>query len=594
MKWEKYPALKAYFTLIKLLGHKHLLVLMLIFTTILAGLDITVSYLVKRLLDSALGQDFLAFRNMVVLLCIITGILMLFRYLQGFYSGKYTEEGIATLRQRFVTHLLFMPVDEFEKFHSGDLISRMTNDMNRIKDFTNQSLLAVTYQPLAATGAFIYLLTLNWELTLVTTFIVPFIFKISARFSDPIARYTKLYQEELALVNKETQDTISGIEVVRSYGLESELGKKFNNYIAESVQAGFKVMYRKVMLQGITLFSNVSPFFICFGFGGYMVIRGQMTAGSLIAFITLLNPLTYPISRLPQLIGELKGQMVAASRVFEIFELPQERQDGENFLIVPGEPTVEFINVSFAYPDGEQVLNNVSFSIEIGENVALVGPSGGGKSTIFNLILGYYENYTGEINIFGRPLCEWNLRSLRARISLVAQETYLFPGTIEDNIALAKEGATRKEIIAAAKEADADEFIMEMRDCYRTDVGEFGDKLSGGQKQRISIARAILKGAPLFLLDEATSSLDTQTEAQVQKALDSLIDNGLTSTLLISHRLSTIQQADRILVLHHGQIVEEGTHEELIEKNGIYKTMVSRQTEDVDSPEALKEKGEAM
>lgn len=568
--------LQTFHRLIKVIGNRHLLIIAVILTAVLAGLEITTSYLIKSLLDSALTQNYGMLKNMILLLIGITLLLMIFRYSRNNLMGIYTEKGLMMLRRKMADHLLHLPCGELEKWHSGDLISRMTNDLNRLRYFTTRSLLDLIYQPLAAIGAFIYLLTLNWQLTLISTFVVPIIFRLSSIMSDPIARYTRELQEHLAVVNKDTQETLNGIEVVRAYGLEEVLSERYDRTVDQTVRSSLKVSKRRAILMAISLFVSISPFFICFGFGGYWVIQGQMTAGSLIAFITLLNPLAYPISHLPTLLGELKGEMVSADRIFEILDLRKERTTGRECTVHPGKPIIRFHNVGFEYPDGEEVLHDVSFEIFAGERVALVGPSGSGKSTIFNLILGYYEGFTGEIELFGHPIQEWNLHSLRDQISLVAQDIYLFPGTIEENISFGKPGMKRQDIVTAAEAAHAHTFIQELPDGYLTNVGEYGDNLSGGQKQRIAIARAILKHAPLFLLDEATSALDTQSEQLVQEALEHILAEGNTS-LVISHRLSTIQTADRIIVLEKGRVVDLGTHVELTARDGVYRTMCAYQ-----------------
>lgn len=568
--------LQTFHRLIKVIGNRHLLIIAVILTAVLAGLEITTSYLIKSLLDSALTQNYGMLKNMILLLIGITLLLMIFRYSRNNLMGIYTEKGLMMLRRKMADHLLHLPCGELEKWHSGDLISRMTNDLNRLRYFTTRSLLDLIYQPLAAIGAFIYLLTLNWQLTLISTFVVPIIFRLSSIMSDPIARYTRELQEHLAVVNKDTQETLNGIEVVRAYGLEEVLSERYDRTVDQTVRSSLKVSKRRAILMAISLFVSISPFFICFGFGGYWVIQGQMTAGSLIAFITLLNPLAYPISHLPTLLGELKGEMVSADRIFEILDLRKERTTGRECTVHPGKPIIRFHNVGFEYPDGEEVLHDVSFEIFAGERVALVGPSGSGKSTIFNLILGYYEGFTGEIELFGHPIQEWNLHSLRGQISLVAQDIYLFPGTIEENISFGKPGMKRQDIVTAAEAAHAHIFIQELPDGYLTNVGEYGDNLSGGQKQRIAIARAILKHAPLFLLDEATSALDTQSEQLVQEALEHILAEGNTS-LVISHRLSTIQTADRIIVLEKGRVVDLGTHVELTARDGVYRTMCAYQ-----------------
>ncbi len=564
-------------TLVSIFNANSLLGLVVFLTAVVAIAYITVSFSLKKLLDSALAGDLVTFKQMILVLCGLTLIQMIATYLKTYFIGKYTHQGVALIRSMMTNTLVRLSITELEKKHSGDITSRMSNDLNKISEFAKDTLPQVIYQPLSAIGAICYLLTLNWKLTLISTLIVPFIFKFSATFTNPIARYTKELQEKLALINKEVQDTITGMESVRAYGLQSILGQKHDQAVNYSVKTALKVIFIRCMLTSLSSFVSALPFFICFGFGGYWVVQGEMTAGSLIAFITLLNPLTYPIGQMPTLLGNLKGEMVAADRIIEILNLPKEREGGEDYAINLQVPVVVFKDVVFAYSDdGTKVLDKVSFEIMPGEKVAVVGLSGGGKSTIFKLILGYYVEFAGEIEIFGHSLHEWNLCNLRDKISLVAQDTYLFPGTIEENIAVGQNGASSEEIIAAAKAANAHGFISELRDGYQSDVGEFGDKLSGGQRQRISISRAILKNAQLLLLDEATSSLDTYAEAIIQEALDKYIGSNLTC-MIIGHRLSTIQNADRILVLEDGKIVETGSHKELMNKNGIYKNLYEHQ-----------------
>ncbi|WP_127017026.1 ABC transporter ATP-binding protein [Anoxybacter fermentans] len=576
MERKKFSTFITFWRLIRIFGSSYKLVLIIVLTAILAGMEIIISYSLKKLLDSVLHLDYITYRGLILLLIGITILQMVGRFFRTRLAGDYAESGIARLRNILVEYLIHLPIGELEKRHSGDLISRMTNDLNQIREFSTQTMISIIYQPLIALGAFAFLLTLNWKLTLITSFGVPIIFKTSSKLSNPIARYTKELQEKLALVNKEAQDAINGMEIVRAYGLKQVLIKKYNQAVDLSIRSGIKVVKWRAILLAISLFTNFSPFLICFGFGGYWVIKGQMTAGGLIAFITLLNPLTFPISQLPTLLGELKGQMAAAGRVFEILDIEKEREVGKIYTIQKEKPVIVFKDVKFSYPDGKKVLDGVSFEIWPGEKVALVGFSGSGKSTIFKLILGFYEDFIGEIELFGHSIKDWNLKALRENISLVSQETYLFPGTIEDNISFGNEKADYEAIVAAAKAANAHDFITELKDGYMTDVGEFGDKLSGGQKQRISIARALLKRAPLLLLDEATSFLDSQSEYKVREALNNIMNAGITS-FIISHRLSTIQKSDRILVLHRGRIVETGSHSELLEKNGIYKTLYLHQ-----------------
>ncbi len=574
--------------MIKKFGNKHVLFLVTLLTVFLASLELTGSYLVKELLDFAMAQNSVMILKVIGVLSGLSILGMVSIYFRTWLAGYYTENGIAKLRKMVANHLMYLPVDELEKKHSGEVISRMTNDMNRIREFASQSLISIIYQPLAALGAFIYLLTLNWQLTLLSTFVVPFILKLSSRVTTPIAAYTKKIQEQLALVNVEVQDAVTGVEIVKAFGVYSVLKRRHDKVVDQAVRAGIRLSRKKALLKGISVFFSMLPFFMTFGFGGFSVIKGRMSIGAFIAFITLLNHLTSPIGQFPNLLGELKGQMVAAARVFEMLNLERERDTGEKLRLLPNKSVVSFRNVSFRYPNGEKVLEDINFEVDHGEKIAIVGLSGSGKTTILKLILGYYDTFEGEIEIFGHRIQDWNLTNLREEISLVAQDVYLFPGTIADNISFGK--ATYEEIISATKVANARDFILDLKSGYQTDVGEFGDRLSGGQKQRISIARAILKDASLLLLDEATSALDTQSEYQVQKALENYLKEDIVS-IIISHRLSTIKCADRILVINNGQIVEEGKHDELVKKNGFYKELYLRQ---MDSISGLEDKEAVM
>lgn len=334
------------------------------------------------------------------------------------------------------------------------------------------------------------------------------------------------------------------------------------------------------------MFAGAAPFLLSFGFGGYWVLKGQLTPGELIAFINLLNPLAGPVSQLPRLLGNFRAQMEAANRVMEIIELEPERQGGEYSEGKDSDISIAFNNVKFAYKeDGEEVLKGVNFDIKKGEQVAVVGMSGAGKSTLIKLLQGGYEDYEGNITVLGHEISEWDLNAMREHMSLVSQDTYLFPGTLEENLSYGNLDSDDEEVVSAAKAANAHDFITELRDGYGTNAGEFGDRLSGGQKQRISIARAMLKKSPILLLDEATSALDTHSEFKVQKALDQLMAG--KTALVIAHRLSTIKNVDRIIVMEEGQIAEAGTHDELLARDGIYKSLYLRQLAQDEQPEEV-------
>ncbi len=562
--------------LVKIIPNKGLLIVAIILIVWQSISKIIFSHFLREFIDTALARDIKGFMSVVYLMSGVMIVEIITVYVRRKASGKYSEKGVAILRTMTAKRLAQLPVAELEAKHSGDYISRMTNDINRVREFIVTTIFYLIYYPLTSIGALLYLSILNWKLTLVTSCVTPLILLTASLLSKPITKYMKQRQEQLGIVNSLAQDSISGIEVARSFGLHKCLEEKYSDAVALSVKSAKAVAKRNGIMRGFSEVLNFVPFIICFVIGGYWAINGEMTPGSLLAFINLLNNLTFPVSMLPEIIGRTRGDMVAAERVFEILDHSLERETGKSFEITEGGQVIQFIDVDFAYVD-QLVLNKLSLEINHGEMVALVGPSGGGKSTIVKLIQGYYDNYRGQINLFAKSMQEWNLSAVREHMALVAQDIYLFPGTIKENIGYGNPDASEDEIIAAAKAANAHQFITELNNGYETRVGELGGKLSGGEKQRLSIARAILKNAPLLLLDEATSALDTGSEMLVQQALDKFMKD--RTTVVIAHRLSTIRNADRVLVIDQGKIVEVGIHEELLEKGGLYSQLYLRQLE---------------
>ena len=359
--------------------------------------------------------------------------------------------------------------------------------------------------------------------------------------------------------------------MVKSFNLKDVVLANFRGQVDESVRRGRAIALRRAILSSVSTGLSFIPFVMPLAIGSFLISRGQMTVGSLLAFINLLNNVTWPLGQLPNLYGSYKGALAGLGRIYEVIDLEAERQ--RRGLCRRRSTGALLRRSSFSYTDKE-VLKDLSFTVTKGETVALVGPSGGGKSTIFKLITGLYQPSSGRIELFGHPLETWNLEAVRKEMAVVAQDTYLFPTTIRENIALGQEDVSMEEIIAAAKQANAHDFILELPEGYDTMVGERGARLSGGQRQRIAIARAILRDAKLLLLDEATSALDTESELLVQQALNQAMTQ--RTTVVIAHRLSTIKNADRILVLDGGTIVEEGCHDELLKANGVYARLYNR------------------
>lgn len=573
---EKKNSLGKFMRLLRTFPKKSYFIIGIICTVFIAVTSIVTSFIIKEFLDAATNKDMTLFKQTVYLGVAVFIIDTLLVYIKNKLYGIYTESGITKLRKLLAEKIVSIPISKLEEKHSGDYISRATNDINKVKTFLSTTVSEMLLIPLSAIGALIYLCILNWKLTIISLILTPILIIGASILSAPIGKISKELQEKLGKVNSIVQDVIGGIEICKAYNLEESLGEKHDDAVNDSVESGKSLAKTMSVLRSFSLILGIIPFFTTFIIGGYWAIEGTMTVGSLLAFINLLNYLTHPVSYFPRLMGELKSSLAAADRVFEIIDTEEERKDGSNFDINSTSDMISFNNVVFSYPDSEgTVLNGLSFNIKNGESVALVGPSGGGKSTIINLLLGYYDNYNGDIKVGEKELMQWNLNGLRNCSALVSQDTFLFPESIKENISYGKLEAKGEEIIQAAKSANADSFINEFEKGYETVVGQLGNTLSGGQKQRISIARAILKDAPILLLDEATSALDTESEALVQEALEEFIKN--KTSLIIAHRLSTIKNVDRILVLKDGKIVEQGSHDELIELNGFYTELYNKQ-----------------
>ncbi|WIV11760.1 ABC transporter ATP-binding protein [Proteiniborus sp. MB09-C3] len=573
---ESKSSFKKFIRLLKAFPKKLYFILGIVFLTILSVTSILGSYIIKEFLDAATNKNMAHFKETIFLGLIIFGLDTILIYAKNRLLGIYTESGVSRLRKLIAEKIVLMPVKELEGRHSGDYVSIATNDIGKIKTFLSTTVSQMVMIPLSAIGALIYLCILNWKLTLISLILTPILLLGAGKLSEPIGKISKALQEKLGKVNSIVQDVIGGIEISKAYNLEESLGKKHDEAVNESVESGKRLAKLMSMLESFSQVLGIIPFFTTFIIGGYWAIKGTMTVGSLIAFINLLNYLTNPISSLPRLIGETKSSLSAADRVFEILDADEERIDGSSFEIDKSSEAISFSNVAFSYPNREEkILNGLSFAIKKGESVAIVGPSGGGKSTIIRLLLGYYDSYSGEIKVGEKEIKEWNLDSLRSNSALVSQDTYLFPDTIRTNINYGRLDADYEDVVKAAKSANADEFITELENSYDTVVGQLGNTLSGGQKQRLSIARAMLKEAPILLLDEATSALDTESEALVQEALRESIKN--KTSLIIAHRLSTIKNVDRILVLKDGAIVEEGSHDELLTLNGVYTELYNNQ-----------------
>ncbi|WP_165763690.1 ABC transporter ATP-binding protein [Halalkalibacter urbisdiaboli] len=538
--------------------------------------DVTLGYVIKELTD--LRDDALTEIWYYVCLLVIVAVFgTFFKYVTRYVSGKFCFKYIQKLREQLSTHIMKLSVPQRDQVNAGEFVSKLSNDINQLQQFLQGPFFQLLYQPIIFLLTFTFLIFMSWKLVIMTLVIVPVTLFLANKISKPISGFRKRESEIQSNMLTIAQDSIDGIHMERAYNLQSIFNQKYDHVVKELVHFMLKREKRQALLTPFQMIIHIVPLLICSIYGGYLAINGQLTAGELFAFVFLVQYLIDPLAMIPSLIGGMRTADASFQRIKDVLALPIERKGGneEILQVESSEPVIEFSQVSFQYENGVHVLHDISFKINRNQTVALVGSSGSGKSTTLQLVCGLYEQQKGDIYLYGNDMRKLHLQSVREKIAMVSQDTYLFPGTIAENISYGNPHARFDEIVEVAKAACIHDFIIELPQGYQTLVGERGYNLSGGQKQRLSIARALLKPASILLLDEATSALDHGLETSIQSALDEYAKK--RTTLVIAHRLSTVIKADEILVFDNGTIVERGTHEDLI-KNGIrYRALYEKQ-----------------
>nr|WP_051287497.1 ABC transporter ATP-binding protein [Paenibacillus taiwanensis] len=557
-------------------SHKGWMIAGIIAAVAAAVIEIWTGNLIQQLTTKAEQGESQLVVNTVYMVLIVIAVGVPAKYFMVYGVEKGGARAMRDLRNYTMHHIGQLPIHYLEKQHSGDMVSRLTNDVQLINQFMIRDLPQWFYHPLLFIGCFSYLLWIRWELVLLSLLLVPISLFVAQWIGKQLQQLTEEAQASTGQMNVILQDTLGGMALVKSYLLQGLLFRSYQSLLQFTLQKRLAVSKREAIVTPILFTLMISPVVFAVLYGSYLISKGLFSTGELIAFLYLLNLCLEPLQNIPTLITHTFEMSGALKRVYEIVKQPVERQEGST-ISISAAPPVAFEQVSFAYDKGTPLLQDLSFTIDQGKTVALVGASGGGKSTVIKLICGFYPLAAehGTIRIFGESLHDCNPEELRSHLSVVTQDSYLFSGTISDNIGYGHPHATLHDIIASAKLANAHSFIMELAEGYQTDVGERGGLLSGGQRQRIAIARAILKDAPILLLDEPTSALDTETEMLVQEALNVLMKD--RTTIVIAHRLSTIQHADEIWVMENGQIVEAGSHTQLLEQGGTYARLYHQQ-----------------
>ena len=519
--------------------------------------------------------------NQVLLLALGLLVLYLLRILFRFGSNYLTHKAawhlVGDLRSRLYNKLQSLDLGFFHDKQTGDLMSRVVNDTRDFELLYAHMIPEIITNVVTFVGVLVILLTVNWRLALITCAPIPLILLSGVVFSKIVRPFFKASQKSMGELNAQLQDSLSGLHEIQAFGQEKyERGRVQEKNLAQ-VGAMLRALRASAIFHPCVEFLSSAGTVLVVFFGGFLAFRGQLSVEDIVAFVLYLSLFYAPVSGLANLLESLQQSLAGAERVTLILDTPSAIQNAPNAQDMGrANGAVTFENVSFHYSNKIPVLKDISFSCEPGMMVALVGPTGVGKTTTTQLISRFYDPIEGRVLIDGKDVKDVTLESLRHNISPVLQDTFLFNGTISENIGYAKPDATQAEIEAAAKAANIHEDIMSMPEQYETKVGERGLRLSGGQKQRVAIARAILRQSPIIVLDEATASVDVQTEKQIQKAIKNLA--GKQTIIAIAHRLSTIREADVILVFHEGRIIERGTHEELLELKGMYYKMHQAQS----------------
>lgn len=550
--------------------YMHRLIFAMFCTIMAAAGNLYIPWIIKDMIDEVLADKNGTMLNWIAASIIAIFVVRgLFWYGQNYLMSYVGQSVIIDIRAAVFKKLQRLSVTFYDKNKTGTIMSYVTNDVNALQSAMVENTIEMITEGFILIGSVVAMIYLDWRLTLFTVCTFPVVLWFMEFFGKKIRKTGGRIQECTADITSVLQESVASARVIKSFVREDYEVDRFDVENRANFRANMKNAQLMATLTPVVELVAAIGVTMIIWYGGNNVINGTITAGSLVAFLTYAVNISNPIKRLTRVIGNIQKALAAAQRVFMIIDMPEEiaeSRDAKQLPEVSGK--VEFQNVSFAYDDKGNVITDLSFSVKPGEVIAIVGPSGAGKSTIANLLPRFYDVNKGDIKIDGHSVREVTLDSLREQVGIVPQETMLFNGSVYNNILYGRLDATKEEIEAAAKAANAHDFIMQLTDGYETKLGDRGVNLSGGQRQRIAIARAILKNPRILILDEATSALDTESERVVQEALDRLMV-GRTS-FVIAHRLSTVKNADKILVLEKGNLVESGTHDELLALDGLY------------------------
>ena len=530
-------------------------------------------------LSGATGIDFGKIAQILFTLLGLYVISVIFSVIQGFTMTSVVQKLTYNLRNQLAQKINKLPMKYFDKKTNGEVLSIVTNDIDTLSMNLNQSVTQIITSICTIIGILIMMFSISWEMTLISIIILPVSGFIVGMVAKKSQKYFKMQQDYLAHVNGQVEEIYSGLNVVKAFNSEEKVLKEFKDSNGKLYKSAWKSQFLSGLMHPIMNFiSNIGYVGVAV-VGGYFAIQGRITVGNIQSFIQYNRQFTQPIGQIAQISSMLQAMIAAAERIFEFLEEEEEPTTINGIKDTSDlKGKIEFDHVKFGYNEDKIVINDFSANIKEGQKIAIVGPTGAGKTTMVKLLMRFYDVLDGEIKIDGKNIKDFDRGALRKMFGMVLQDTWLFGGTVQENIRYGKEDATDDEVIRAAKAAHVHHFIKTLPKGYKSVLNEESSNISAGQKQLLTIARVILADPKILILDEATSSIDTRTEQQIQDAMDNLM-KGRTS-FIIAHRLSTIKNADLILVMNHGDIVEQGTHEELLSKEGFYADLYNSQFED--------------
>ena len=528
------------------------------------------------------GIDFDYIKNIIFILLGLYAAASIFAFIQGFIVTGIAQKVSYNLREELAGKVNRLPLRYFDKVSHGDVLSRVTNDVDKISESLNQSLSQIITSITTLIGILIMMLSISWQMTLIAVLILPVSLFFIVNVVKRSQRYFSEQQESLGKVNGHIEEVYSGHEIMKAFNAEEEAVGVFRTINNNLYGSAWKSQFLSGLMMPIMTFVGNLGYVAVSILGGWFAIRGVIEVGDILAFIQYIRNFMQPIRQTAQISNVLQTTVAASERVFEFLEEEEEILETKNPIkLEKVQGRVDFDNVKFGYEEDDIIINNFTAHVKPGQKIAIVGPTGAGKTTIVKLLMRFYELDGGSISIDGHDIRDFKREDLRDNFGMVLQDTWLFNGSIMENIRYGRLNATDEEVKKAAYAAHADRFIQTLPEGYDTIINEEANNISQGQKQLLTIARAILRDSRLLILDEATSSVDTRTEVLIQKAMENLME--ARTSFIIAHRLSTIRNADIIFVMDSGDIVEQGSHDELIERDGLYASLYNSQFEDIEA-----------